>query len=225
MPSSLGRLEIVEVAVKQAGRSAELYAHSKLLLNNLLRNRALSKKYRVLKKIGTTITLVQGADTVDLPTDFGAAFESILPLDGSQPIIELESADFTERGGFHRSGSTTGCPIFCMVDREAGKVRFNCVANKNFDLQPIYYKLPAPYTLDSTDDNTKVWYEDDEALIEGLIARIYQYTDDPREGGQVTKFEAWDGQYRAGTTPIQAGSSRIRLAKSTFRTRGHRSWR
>jgi hypothetical protein len=225
MPSSLTRQVLVETAAKQAGRSAEIYAHSKLLLNNLLRANALQRRYRVLKKVGTAITLPQGSDTAVLPEDFGAAFESLNPENSRNPLIEFEMDDFIERGGMFRSGSSTGEPLFYTVDREASLIRFNCPANKNFSYIPVYYKLPAPYALDSSADNTKVWYEDDLTLIEGLMAYIFQYTDDQRHIEQLQKFDVLDSKYRAGTQPIQGGSSKIRLASSTFRTRGVRHWR
>lgn len=220
MASSSTRLEIVQRAVKQVGRSAELYSHGKELLNDLLRGAALANRYKVLRKFGSTQTLSIGSQTVSLPSDFGVGTESLVFSDTSVPISEVDLDDFVEGGGIPAYGTSGGRPTNFMTDKEAGVWRFNRAADRAYSFTPIYYKLPEAYALDSTDDNTQIWYEDDQAIIEGLKWKLFAYTDDVREVNQYRLWEQLDAQYRRGTQVIHGGMARVRLSPARFRTRG-----
>ena len=219
MSSASTRIEIVQRAVKQAGRSAELHAHAKELLNDLLRYCAITKRYKTLRKVGSSLTLSSGSSTAPLPSDFGSATENLLFGTEKLSLTEFEMDDFIERGGFPQDSTTNSRPSFYMTDTEAGVWRFNTSADQAYSFIPVYYKLPANLSVDQSADQEKIWYENDEAIIEGLIWKIYGYTDDAREFTQEQRWERLDAEYRRGTLPIQGGAARLRLSSATFRPR------
>lgn len=222
MGSSLGRLEIVEAAVKQAGRSAEFHAHGKLLLSALLRDLALKHRYRCLRKVWTAQTLAAGDRTAAFPTDMGVAIESLLFGTEKTPIQELDLVDFVQAQGFQPTTQAAGRPAAFMLDREAGVFRFNATADVSYAFTPIGFKLPVDLALSDADDATKLWYESDLAIIAGLTWMIYQYTDDAREVSQKNLFDKLDSEYRRGTMPLQSGGQRLRLSSTSFRPRVRR---
>lgn len=221
MSSATTRLEIVQRAVKQAGRSAELYAHAKELLNDLLRGAALANRYKVLRKVGSAMTLSTGTQTVALPADFGCATDNLLFGNENFPLTEFELDDFIERGGFPAVGTANSRPNFYTTDVESKVWRFAASADVDYQFIPVYFKLPPNYLLSALDDNTLLWYENDDAIVEGLIWKIYKYTDDAREFAQKQLWDQLDGQYRRGTMPIQGGASKVRLSPGAFRQRGN----
>lgn len=216
MPSASTRIEIVQRAVKQAGRSAEIYAHAKELLNDLLRGCAYNNRYKILKKVGAQLVLPAGSDTLALPVDFGAATDSLIFDDTALPLIEFELDDFVERGGFQRVGVSSNRPSFFMTDTNARLWRFGSVADKNYTFTPVYFVVPENIPVEQSSDQEKVWYENDEAIINGLIWKIFGYTDDVREQAQKAVWEQKDAEYRRGTSPIQAGSTKLRLSRASF---------
>ena len=121
-------------------------------------------------------------------------------------------------GCFQPTGASTGRPTAYFVDKNARVIRFNCAANKVYSVSGGYYQKPLPYAVDSTDDNTKLGYSDDATIVEGLIQKVYQYTNDQREFVQDQKFRSMDGEYRRGNMPMSGGVQRVRLS-SRFKGR------
>jgi hypothetical protein len=222
MSSSLGRLEIVEAAVKQAGRSAEFYAHGKLLLRALLRDLALKNRYRCLRKVWGEQTLSVGASSAAFPSDMGPSVEALLFGPERRPLQELDLSDFVQAYGFQPTTQQAARPSAFMMDKEAGVFRFNSFADTAYAFTPIGFKVPADLSLDDADDLAKLWYENDLAIIHGLVWMIFQYTDDAREVSQKNLFDKLDGEYRRGSQPIQSGGQRLKLSTTSFRSRPRR---
>jgi hypothetical protein len=222
MGSSLSRIQIVQTAVKQAGRSAELNAHAKLLLNALLRSQALSKRYPCLRRIGSESTLSAGSATASVPSDIGAGTEVLIFGTEKNQLLETDLQDFVRAYGFIPSTQASARPTAFMFDRNAALFRFNASADQAYPFTPVYFRLPADLATDDTDDNTQLWYEDDNAIMQGLVWLIYQYTDDVREPTQFKLFDKMDADYRRGAMPLRGGSQRLQLSPGAFRPRDRR---
>lgn len=219
---ALTRIQVVEAAVKQAGRGPEMNAQAKILLNALLRSQALSNKYRCLRKVGSALTLSIGTSSVALPVDFGAGAEMLLFGDEKKEMLELDTVEFARNNGFPIAGQAAGRPTFFYSDTADQLFRFNAVADTAYSFIPIYYRVPENLSLDDADDPDRLWYEDDHAIIQGLIWMIYQYTDDVREPGQFKLFDQLDAKYRRGTMPKSGASQRLQLSSGAFRIRPRR---
>lgn len=216
MPSALSRIEIVQAAVMQAGRSAELYSHAKVLLNAILRDQALKNRYRQLRKnFDGSAVLSTGQNSLVIG-DLGAGIET-LSFAGSTAILsEYDPDDFAGRAGTYTASQSTR-PNFFTLDVEESRLRFNAVADRNYALAGTYYRLPADIPVGAEGDESKLWYSNDLAIIQGLIAYIYQYTNDERELLQAQRFEKMDGEYRRGIAPMAGGTQRIRLSSKFTR--------
>lgn len=222
MASSNNRGSLIQVAVAQVGRGPELYSHSRLLLNVMLRSWAIQKKHPQLRKVGSALTLPAGARTVDLPDDFGWGMDSLLLGDTNRRLDELDWDEFVNRGGFPGSSQTgTGQPICYVIDKQAGVIRFNCDSDQTYSLQPIYFHIPEDLDVDPSDDDESVWYDNDDDVIEGLIEKLYQYLGDDRELVQGQKVEAKKGETSRGRASMSGGSSALKLAPTWFRSRRH----
>lgn len=216
MAATSTRIEIVQKALKLAGRSAELNQLGRELLNDLLKSIALKAKYPALRKVGAEQSLPAGSSTVALPSDFGAGSDHLVFGTERSSMYEKTPDEFFDAGGL-RASSTTGRPTIYMIDKEAGLFRFNATADQAYGFIPVYFKLPAAIPLDASGDSQKPWFDDDLTLTQGLIELIYQYTGDAREFQQGTKFKQDLAEVRRGIVPMGGGTSRITLSKSRFR--------
>lgn len=224
MPSSKTRYQLVLDALTRAGRGVELRTAAEDWLNSMLRNWAKEYKYPALRTIGTEVTLQSGSQFLDLPSDFGAGMDSCLIGTSGQtmkPIYETMADEFFQR--YSLQGATNpaqGLPGTYMVDQSGDRLVFNTVANANYGVVPIYYKVPDDIpTGDAAYDSEKVWMSDDELVIQGLIELVYQYNGDPRELAQHQKVEAMKNGHRRGSVPPGGGVSRVLLSRKTFRRR------
>jgi hypothetical protein len=220
MASSRTRLQLVTLAVKQAGRGAELYDQGKDLLNLVLRKLAIEAKYPALRKIGTVITLSGGSTTAALPTDFGAGSDHIAFGPERSRMEELEAQQFFDQGGIPSTTAGSGRPTAYMVDREAGMYRFNRIPDQSYDFLPVYFKMPADLAANSSSaDGQSVWYDNDDTLIELLKTELYVWLNDERENVQRQLAETKVAADRRGMFPISGGSTRLRLSPNVFRRR------
>lgn len=208
------RLQIVHEAVGRAGRGSELHSLAKGWLNTILESLATESKYPILRKVGEELTLSAGQSTVDLPSDFGAGSDHLLFSSDRVPMFETPYEEFTKWGGIPASGATSGRPTVYTVDMEAQVFRFNAVADQSYGFLPIYYKRPEAIADNSDGDSEFPWFQDSQALIEKLIAVIYQYTADPREMAQEQKANMLVDKIKRGSLPRQA---RIQLNPNRFR--------
>jgi len=188
-------------------------------LNRLLRKMAGEYKYPELRKQGSELTLSAGSQTAALPADFGAGSDSLLFGTERTPMYEVMPDEFYQgRSVQPTANGATGRPSFFIVDKEAGVFRFNTVADQNYPIIPIYFKMPPNIaTPDQDGDDEYPWFSDDETLIQGLIHMIYQYTGDIREDKQEAKFKRYLGEYRQGSVPPGGGVSRILPSRKRFR--------
>lgn len=224
MPSSLSRYDIVVEALTRAGRGIELRSLAEGMLNRMLRQWAFEYKYPELRKIAAVSALVSGANSAQLPADFGAGVEK-LSLGSDQqsfaPLTEMAADDFFQLyqpTDVNQRGA--GAPTTFYVDRSNNQLFFNAFTDRSYAVSLIYYAVPADIEIGSSlGDQSKVWMSDDELVIQGLIAKIYQYNQDIREKEQVMYVEALKNSYRRGTVPSGAGTNRIRLSRRRFRTR------
>ncbi len=213
MSTSTNRLSIVQRALKQAGRGVEIRAHVNELLNVMLRSWAIESKYPQLRKIGAALTLNAGANTVSLPSDFGFGMDNLMFGDERRPLIEQDADAFMLGGGIEDINATAARPTGYMIDKQADQIRFNRTAEKAYSMIPVYFFLPAGLTSDTEFP----WYDDDMIVEQGLVAMIYQYTEDEREISQFQKVVSLKKEFRRGIIPLMGGSTKMRLAKSTFK--------
>lgn len=215
MPSSKTRGQIVSTALKLAGRGQELKTLAESCLNSMLRAWAFEKRYPELRKVGAEQTLSAGSWTLSLPADIGAGIDHIMLGNERTSVNEIEMDEFIDRGFYQQATPTTGRPMVFCTDIESGLIRFNCCADQAYSVIPVYFKLPDDIPEGGSNDNDKVWMANDDAVIQGLIEYIYQYTGDDREGMQSQKAEAKKGSYRRGT--IGSGVARLQLSRNRFR--------
>ena len=201
------RLQIVLKSLQLAGRGVELREICEDLLNDMLRSWALEFKYPQLSKQGTPTTLNAGSRYITLFSDYGAGMDNLV-FDTS-PMVELDRDTFVQYDGFR---DAVGRPQFYMVDEESQRLVFGRVADKNYTVLPFYYKIPAALTLDTE----KPWFKDDKTIVQGLIAEIYQYTEDPRENAQFQKVEFMMKKIRGGIVAMGGGPKKIPLSSTTF---------
>lgn len=219
---ALNRGEVVLEALKQAGRGVEIKDHASGLLNRVLRNLAFSGKFPSLKKPGDLITLGTGSLTAALPTDFGAGMDRLMLGDERTPLEEYSLDDFIDAGGYYGEavGVNSSRPSFYTIDHEGRLIRFNVPADKAYSLRPIYYKVPADIPVDSGNDGDFPWFQNDQILIDHLVERIYQFTEDVREFEQAKKNKLDLGEYKRNVFPQAGGTQKVRLSPKVFRKPG-----
>lgn len=217
MESSLTRQQIVEQALVRAGRDVGLRPLAEVMLNTMLRAWAQHYKFPILRKVGETITLAAGTNSIPIPSDFGAGLDVMLSPTGL-PITEKSMEDFIAANGF---AGISGEPSAMVTDQNAMLFRFNYAPQSNYVVRPIYFRMPADYATpdDVEADNSKLWFPDDEVVIQGLMHLIYQYNGDQREFSQAQLVEAMQGKYARGSVPNSPTGNRVRLSRNTFRPR------
>lgn len=215
MASSATRIEIVMRATKLAGRGAEIYPLAKEFLNDILRSWAMESKFPLLRKVGSEITL--SGVTAPLPSDFGAGMDNLLFGVERKPLEEYDFEDFVRSNGFQPIGSGSGRPSFYTIDQNENVFRFNRVPDQSYPFIPIYFRVPDDIPLDQTGDNQTVWFSDNNAIIEAVVEKIYQYKEDPREFTQAQKVDALKGRFKRGVGGIGGGSQRLQLSRKAFK--------
>lgn len=217
MPSQFNRGQIVQEALRLAGRGQELRESAENWLNMMLGAWALNNRYKELRKVGSEITLLAGASTAALPADFGAGSERLEFGSDRMPIYELTAAEFMDAGGLRSASIGTGRPMKYMIDDQAGVFRFDRRADQNYGFIPVYFYLPAAIGNGGSYDTQKVWHPSDMVVVQGLVEYIYQFNGDDREFAQGQRVEKQKGEHLRGTTPIGGGSSRVTLSPKRFR--------
>lgn len=222
MASASTRSQIVNRALILSGRGVELTSSANEWLNDMLRSWALDFRYPSLRKTGAALTLPIGSSTVSLPADFGAGMEKqgMIFSSSNIPMDEKSYEEFAMLRGIQVGNIVTGQPSFYMVDKVASNFVFNSVADQAYGFIPTYFRAPDTIPTDSSGDNTKVWVDNDELVVEGLIHKIYQYKEDVREQSQFNKlYNPLEGllskwQKQVGT---MGGTSRVLPSPSRFR--------
>lgn len=223
MASASTRSQLVTRALTMAGRGVELTSLANELLNDMLRSWALDFRYPSLRKIGSPLTLALGQSTVALPSDFGAGMEKQGMIIGqsNQPIDEKTYEEFAALRGLQNGTITTGRPSMYMVDKVGENFLFNSTADQAYALTPTYFYVPANLPTDASGDNQKVWVDNDEIVVEGLIHKIFQFKEDVREEVQFNKLYhpvqgllmKWQKQ-----VGVIGGTGRIMPSPSKFKT-------
>ena len=217
--TSRTRYQIVQEALDRAGRGMELRHKAESWLNSLLRSWAFETKFPVLRKFGDAITLSSGAWTADLPSDLGAGIDFLVFGTAKLPKYEKDAEEFLIGGGYPADDAGTGEPGFFMVDRQAGLFRFDRKADQAYSFVPVYYYMPADIATPSSEgDAQKLWFPDDETVIQGLMEIIYGWKEDKREAQQGGKVEAKKATFKRGFNP-PAGPANLSLDPRTFRGR------
>lgn len=218
MASKSTRYQLVTRALTLAGRDIRLRSEAEQWLNDLLRAWAFEFKYPSLRKTGSVVTLAAGTSYSTLPSDLGAGMDNLLIGESRLPLYERSMDEFVAALGFNKvQNPATGFPTMYAVDENAGLFRFDRVADKNYDILPIYYSCPDAIPQTPAGDATSVWMDDDQLVVQGLIEIIYQYTGDQREVAQGIKVDKLKSKYRSGAVPMGGGSTRITLARTRFK--------
>jgi hypothetical protein len=189
----------------------------------MLRDWALDFQYPQLRAVGVSNTLATGVSTAPLPTDFGISFAKQGILFGVEktPLDEKEYEEFTSLWGFPSSTDSPGRPRFYMVDRNAGNIIFNTIADQAYPFTMTYYRLPADLPTDASGDGNQLWPNNDNVITQGLIEKIYQYTLDEREGAQHQKVYAPEEGLLAKwqrKVASMGGQPRLQLSPARFRS-------
>ncbi len=178
----LTRIQLVDYALTQAQLDTNFRTLGRTWLNHVLNKLYKRSNYLNSNILAAAVPLVAGVDIYALPTDFGRAdacfFYNAQGIQGAEiPIVDSYMFDPWKQG------SSTGAPSVAYIDVDTETIHFNSKPSQgSTDYYRLRYFKEAPsYSTDSSDDNVIPDFEDQDMLIQEVIAQAFEYTDDERQ--------------------------------------------
>ncbi len=224
----LTRLQLVTLALDQAQLDSSFVTKANLWLNYILEKLGRRTNFKFYNKNAPDVAFVTGVKDYALPTDFGRADACFLigpsqEIGAEIPLYEPYVFDPT------KNDTSSGNATTAMIDLEAMLIRFNikpdATAGSNYSYRLRYFTTPPQYSLTSSDDNVVPNFQDQEWLLQELIAMAFEFSDDERQ--QSKKADAKMAQKDFLRNSYESdGVSSVDLDRLVFRSRASRnSWR
>lgn len=218
---SLTRIQIVNLALDQAGLDTSYQAKARNWLNFVTQKLAGQYNYKFYLETASDVPFVQNITSYNLPADFSKT-DTIYRVSSTgtlgDQIFVLESYRFDQY-----ARGLAGDPSLAMVDTEAGVIRFNTLPTSttatSFRLR--YFKKPATLSLDNTDDAVVPDFKDQNVLVQELMQMAYENLDDERFSDK--RAEAKDANQKLQRNEFQAvDTGQIDLSHANFVRRRRR---
>lgn len=215
----LTNIEIIDFALQQAQLDTGFRAQAYTWLNHILNTRAdRTDMLSYRKSLDTPFTA--GTRSYPYPDDFLRANAMFLVDNQGNVGAEILILD-PYRFDAVNTGAQTGYPSVCMIDTNTGLINFNQTAPSSADKlwRFKYYKKAPTYTF-TTDDAVVPDYEDQDTLLQELIAMAMEFTDDERQDkakmkAKMTRQDYERNMYQSDLT------SQVDLNRNVFRPRSN----
>lgn len=176
----LTRIQLVDQALEQAGLDTGFRAKGRMWLNIVLEKLSARTNYR-FNRASVDTSFTANTSRYALPADF-QRIDTLYYVDanGNQGnMIRISEPYEAEQA----RTSASGAPQVAWVDDEQDELVFNSapgtVNGEKFRMS--YFKTPATYSLDATDDSQVVDFDDQWTLLEEVKALAYEFAEDERE--------------------------------------------
>lgn len=205
---ALTRIQIVDLALSQAGLDSSFQGTARLWLNVILEKKATHQNLLFYQKTAD-VPFVADQLAYTLPADFLRVDTQVyfLSQSGQQgnAIPVREKYTFSQ---YRTNGQ--GYPTVCYIDMEDGTIVFNSAPNQvnGSQFRMPYYRKPDQYSLDDTDDAVVVDNPDQWTLIQELVAMALEFRDDERYMQKKQEVKAADRDFQrnldqaAGNAPV-----------------------
>ncbi len=217
----LTRIELVDHSLDMAGFDSSYRSKGRKWLNIIMEKLAVHTDYQFYNKLQTTATsFVAGQTSYDVPADFARAdacfwYYSSGAKGGEILIVEPYVFDQMV------VGVSTGLPTHAMIDEETQKIVFNIApSSSDKSFKQRYYRAAEFLSNDSTDDNVIPDFNDQNILIQEMIAMCHEHGEDEREMAKKAEVEKAHKMHQRNEG--QVGNSRIELDRTVFRGRTRR---
>ncbi len=216
----LSRIALVNHALDMAGLDSSFQAKARNWLNIILEKLSDTTDYRFLNKLQSTATAFSaGVSSYTLPVDFKRAdacywYHSTGQKGGEILVVEPYVFDQVSLG-------ISGFPTHAMIDEFNRYIIFNAApstSDKTFKQR--YWRTVTPLSLDSTDDAVVPDFNNQDVLIQELIAMCHEHSEDERE--MAKKAEVEKAHQKHQRNEGQVGASVIDLDRNVFRGRSKR---
>lgn len=192
---ALTNLQLIDLALAQAGLDSSFQATARLWLNHISRTMAERQDYPKFDK-QATITFVPAQREYSLPSDFLRAdtcyLYKVSTNERGTDILLVNSYMYDK----YRI-SASGNPSFATIDEDNSQIIFNTLpADATQSARLRYFREPTAIALDTTDDAATPDFPDQDALLQELQKYALEYLDDPRQSrkGQEAKSTNRDFQ-------------------------------
>lgn len=213
------RIALVNFCLEQAQLDSTFQTLGRKWLNHALLKLVKRSNYKNLNTLATDAPFVAGVTSYALPADFGRSdacfFVNSAGAQGSEIQI-LEPYQFDP----HKQGSIIGAPSVCMIDRDTMTIKFNAAPSPTTtDLYRLRYWKSAPsYSLDSADDSVVPDFDDQDVLLQEMLAIAFEFNDDERQDKK--KMEAKMSRQEFQRNMYESDNkSTIDLDRTVFRPR------
>lgn len=198
---------IIDLALDQAGVDTSYKAKARNWLNYIINTLCAQNNYRFYNKNASAVPFITNQKSYSLPADFDKADTCYrLNSDGSigTQIFLLEPYRFDQ---YNRNLS--GDPTIGMIDTQAGTIVFNSYPSSSTatSYQLRYFRKPANYALDGSQDTSVPDFPDQTVLVEQLMKMVYENLDDQRYGDK--KGDALDAQKKLQRNQFQESDTQV----------------
>jgi hypothetical protein len=220
---ALTRIQIVNLALDQAGLDTSFQAKARNWLNYITKNLSERQNYKFYRKSVDAPFVVNQTDY-----DLGSIAPDFDRVDG---MFYVDSNGVQGRGIFladaymfdqYRTNGS-GFPYYAYIDEEDNTVKFNSspasVAGDAFRM--FYFREPATLSLDDADDGVIPDYKDQGTLVAELEAMAFKFIDDERYGQQKQEAKQESQTYQRLTSQVD-GNSKMDLNSWQFRSNRRR---
>lgn len=223
---ALTRIELIDVALKQAGLDSGFRADARTWLNIVLSKQGRDFNWPEWAKITAYTVFVPGQSAYTLPADFLKADTIYLyqlnngAYQRGEQIVIMDSYRFDEVNWL----TLTGTPNAAYIDEGLGVIQYNSQPSNNqqgFKLR--YYKKAPQYSVTSSDDTVVPEFKDQNFLISELVKWAYEFSDDQRYTQKMAESDQ-DLKKTQRNVYQNDSSPQINLQNTTFRGRRRNRW-
>lgn len=223
---ALTRIELINVALKQAGLDSGFQADARTWLNIILAKQARDFNWPEWAELTAYTVFVPGTSAYALPADFEKADTIYLyqlnngAYQRGEQIVIMDSYKFDEVNWM----TLDGTPNAAYIDLTNSQIQFNSEPNNNQQGYKLrYYKNAPQYSTSSADDTVVPDFKDQSFLIQELIKWMYEFQDDERYMQKRGESEQ-DLRKTQRNLYQNDASPQINLQNTTFRGRRRNRW-
>jgi hypothetical protein len=181
-------LQVIDAAIGLAQLDQSFRPQGRLYYNLAIREQNRDFDWPYYNKLSDPENFIAGQTEYDLPDDYSRSDTVYLYANGQRgrQIKMLDKTLFDQLRV--PDPATSGSPRICTVDRNAGKLVFECVPGQDGFIHR-YFRKASEIDVNGSNDADVPDFDDETFLIQKIAQWFFDYTDDDRYTRKVSEVD------------------------------------